>query len=245
MIDKDAIDAQEPTKHVPFDMQDEDDDSPAIATTSKEPSPFNAYPLGPEIDASISPDMRPDNQGHYQWNPDPQPNAYGVKMILDEFFKYTPASGGWMLYECCCERGFWKRNQSPANVRNCGCKVGPGRMDLMGETFHKLKVVGYQRGAGWKCECSCGKIRWANTTQLMNGLVKHCGDKACKGYRPAKEPAQLSARMLQDARQIKLGTGESIIDVIEALFYEGLKNRPDYQKHLSVQIVVDSESIEE
>lgn len=54
-----------------------------------------------------------------------------------------------------------------------------GRMDLTGQKFGKLTVIGFEEVRGkhacWKCKCSCGKISFVTTGNLRSGHTKSCG----------------------------------------------------------------------
>jgi hypothetical protein len=62
------------------------------------------------------------------------------------------------------------------NTRSCGCSR---RLDLTGERFGKLTVLGLNRvDAGltyWDCRCECGKKTITVGTKLSQGKSKSCG----------------------------------------------------------------------
>jgi len=57
---------------------------------------------------------------------------------------------------------------------------GPHVKDIRGQVFGRLTVLDYdgidRRGnARWKCQCSCGSIRYGMTANLVRGITKSCG----------------------------------------------------------------------
>ena len=54
-------------------------------------------------------------------------------------------------------------------------------MDLSGQRFGKLTVVsraesaGSRSGGSWLCRCDCGNERIVNTSRLLSGKLKSCG----------------------------------------------------------------------
>lgn len=55
------------------------------------------------------------------------------------------------------------------------------RIDLTGQLFGDLKVVGFSRpgpsGSFWNCECSCGSTKEVRSKHLRDGKVASCGCK--------------------------------------------------------------------
>lgn len=57
----------------------------------------------------------------------------------------------------------------------------PRKLNLLGQTFNSLKVVGEssQRdrrgGVMWICECECGNTTLASSSDLRSGHKKSCG----------------------------------------------------------------------
>lgn len=53
------------------------------------------------------------------------------------------------------------------------------KIDLMGQSFNYLTVVGYvgsnKTGSRWRCVCSCGKEAIVNSYKLRTGTTKSCG----------------------------------------------------------------------
>jgi hypothetical protein len=64
-------------------------------------------------------------------------------------------------------------------------------IDLTGQKFYMLSVVGKSTNAGtsteWECVCDCGKRRIANSQSLREGKVKSCG---CFKVKPTGRPKQ-------------------------------------------------------
>lgn len=63
--------------------------------------------------------------------------------------------------------------------RSCGC-LHANRADLLGKTFGRLLVVGYQPRDRdhpflWKCTCVCGETTFAKTRDLTSGSKRSCG----------------------------------------------------------------------
>lgn len=54
-----------------------------------------------------------------------------------------------------------------------------GAIDLTGQVFGRLKVVGVygviRRGLWWVCECECGNYKNVSSSRLRNGVTKSCG----------------------------------------------------------------------
>jgi len=57
----------------------------------------------------------------------------------------------------------------------------PKRVNLIGQTFNLLTVLDISskrdhRGSIlWKCQCQCGNITYASSTDLKSGHKKSCG----------------------------------------------------------------------
>ena len=52
--------------------------------------------------------------------------------------------------------------------------------ELVGQKFNRLTVLARAENnkygnRRWKCQCECGVITWALSTQLMSGHTKSCG----------------------------------------------------------------------
>jgi len=103
---------------------------------------------------------------------------------------------GFSYWLCKCECGgeikLDTRNIQRGTVRDCGCetRVKPGQRDLTGMRFGKLVcleptfVRGKSGGTVWKCQCDCGNVCEAVSTQLTQGYKKSCG---CLSHPPLKE----------------------------------------------------------
>ena len=103
---------------------------------------------------------------------------------------------GYSYWRCECECGgeisLDTRTLQRRTVRDCGCEtvVKPGQKDLTEVRFGSLvcKEPTDQRGPSggtiWKCECDCGNICYAVSTQLTHGYKKSCG---CLGHPPLKK----------------------------------------------------------
>jgi hypothetical protein len=71
------------------------------------------------------------------------------------------------------------------SARSCGCVrlgLGPLRphtIDLMGQRFGKLTVVGRARSRGktavWRCRCACGRFEDVRSDRLRTGHTTSCG----------------------------------------------------------------------
>lgn len=57
---------------------------------------------------------------------------------------------------------------------NCGCK---NKVDLVGNTYGELTVLGYNGNQTWYCICSCGSHKVLRTSSLVNNLIRSCGCK--------------------------------------------------------------------
>jgi len=93
---------------------------------------------------------------------------------------------GSIIWECICDcdlsrtcevNGVKLRN---GRKINCGCFHG-NRVDLIGERFGKLLVIGFKRDTVkgislWVCHCDCGGEKTiANTGDLTSGSTSSCG----------------------------------------------------------------------
>lgn len=99
---------------------------------------------------------------------------------------------GVAFWHCVCECGNEKDVRS-VSLRNgdstsCGCrwkewtKKSKNRKDsIIGQKFYFLTVLDRtNKNASngeiiWKCQCDCGNIHYASTSNLKNGSVKSCG----------------------------------------------------------------------
>lgn len=104
---------------------------------------------------------------------------------------------GYSVWKCCCECGgeilLDTRQLQRGTVRDCGCsgnKIKPGQKDLTGQRFGKLVCLeptgerGASGGTVWRCQCDCGNVCLAVSTQLTHGYKKSCG---CLSHPPLKD----------------------------------------------------------
>lgn len=91
----------------------------------------------------------------------------------------------WVKYECRCGNMFWSMT-TPSQTRNCRqagkeCRVGgegasSAQLQLHGKEWGSIKVIGHERGKGWKIRCRCGRERYIiSGTALATGAFKTCG----------------------------------------------------------------------
>lgn len=85
---------------------------------------------------------------------------------------------------CQCECGkktaVFTYNLKSGSTISCGCHLASKFIDLLGQRFGRLKVIGYippsgRRRGVWKCNCDCGKQTTAATSHLTTGLKQSCG----------------------------------------------------------------------
>jgi hypothetical protein len=89
---------------------------------------------------------------------------------------------GMATWECLCDCGntkvIPKNHLMQGLVRSCGCLRSP---DLRGQKFGRLTILEKTKrrdSAGeyyWKCQCDCGNITYAVSSNLKRGSVKSCG----------------------------------------------------------------------
>ena len=109
----------------------------------------------------------------------------------------TPGKkNGYSIWRCECDCGgeilLDTRTLQRRTVKDCGCisVVKPGQKDLTNRRFGSLVCIeptgerGPSGGTVWLCECDCGNLCKAVSTQLTQGYKKSCG---CIGHPPLKE----------------------------------------------------------
>lgn len=67
-------------------------------------------------------------------------------------------------------------------------------IDITGQRFGRLIVLGYVGKRYWKCKCNCGKIKDIRKDHLLNGKAQSCGClvKDCKSrYKHFKSNTRL------------------------------------------------------
>ena len=67
------------------------------------------------------------------------------------------------------------------------------RIDLTNQKFGQLTAIEYQSKAFWKCQCSCGAVTRALSTNLIRGRVKSCG---CSRKSEFKRERQIYSNMI-------------------------------------------------
>lgn len=90
----------------------------------------------------------------------------------------------WWLCRCDC------RNPNLVSVRrqslrqgttvSCGCKRHEMKVDLTGQRFNRLTVIGFfgrnqSHKASWRCRCDCGAEIVVDGYNLISGHTKSCG----------------------------------------------------------------------
>ena len=102
---------------------------------------------------------------------------------------------GYIVWLCRCDCGgsilLDTRALQRGAIRDCGCgKIKPGMKDLTGRRFGRLVCLepteqrAKSGGTIWRCQCDCGSICLAVSTQLTHGYKKSCG---CWGHPPLKD----------------------------------------------------------
>lgn len=93
------------------------------------------------------------------------------------------------LCVCICGKEFITKGTylKTGRTKSCGCVRVDKReitnakrfVDLEGKRFTRLKVIEMWKKVGdifyWRCRCRCGKIFFADGTQLKRGLCRSCG----------------------------------------------------------------------
>ena len=121
--------------------------------------------------------------------------GYTVGMLT--VVERTPEKkNGYSIWRCSCECGgeipLDTRTLQRRTVQDCGCetKVKPGQKDLTEVRFGSLvckeptDLRGPSGGTIWRCECDCGNICYAVSTQLTHKYKRSCG---CLGHPPLKD----------------------------------------------------------
>lgn len=103
---------------------------------------------------------------------------------------------GYRIWRCQCDCGTTvlldTRTLQRGTVSDCGCmtRVSPGQKDLTGHRFGRLVCLnptaerGRAGGTVWRCQCDCGGLCLAVSTQLTHGYKKSCG---CLSRPPRKD----------------------------------------------------------
>lgn len=104
-------------------------------------------------------------------------NRYGKLTVLA---LADTRKDGRVTWRCSCDCGGTKDVQGTrlrdGTVRSCGCVLSEVKRTLKpGDVFGRLTVVGYAERSKWRCECVCGSITVAHTSNLTRGASKSCG----------------------------------------------------------------------
>lgn len=103
--------------------------------------------------------------------------------------------GGYTVWNCQCDCGgsikLDTRCLQRQTVQDCGCitPTTPGQKDLRDRRFGRLTPLyptekRIRGNTVWVCQCECGNLCEAVSTQLTSGYKKSCG---CLGHPPLKE----------------------------------------------------------
>lgn len=109
-------------------------------------------------------------------------------------------------WRCLCDCGNYcyknssnlRRNKRNGTRESCGCFRN--NLDLTGQTFGKLQVIGFSKKCEkenkrlWNCRCECGETKEVSSSQLRRGEVTHCGC-FCK-YKVAELEGKRFGRLL-------------------------------------------------
>ena len=77
--------------------------------------------------------------------------------------------------------------------RKWALEIGPGAIDITGQTFNKLTVLGpvkrdLHKKILWLCLCICGKEVTTRALSLKRGKIKACGcDRPARGMSDSRE----------------------------------------------------------
>lgn len=105
---------------------------------------------------------------------------------------------GRTLLKCQCDCGnivyATSHELTSGNTKSCGCYAKDNnmnqRLDLTGETFGRLKVLGIDKKVGkriyWKCECQCGGRTSTLAYNLRSGITRSCGCYAKEAFEKSK-----------------------------------------------------------
>lgn len=66
------------------------------------------------------------------------------------------------------------------HTKSCGCLSKEKLIDIRGKKFGRWVVLNEpytptEKGASWKCKCSCGTIKQVNSNDLRKGISTSCG----------------------------------------------------------------------
>jgi hypothetical protein len=90
----------------------------------------------------------------------------------------TYIENGRSLSECICDCGNKKiiRSDSLTNktTKSCGCIT---KVDIIGNKYGRLTVIGRDHESRWLCKCDCGKETIVHSGNLKTGDTKSCGCK--------------------------------------------------------------------
>ena len=117
---------------------------------------------------------------------------FGRLTVLKKDSKQHKDKSAYWICQCDCGnttivKGASLRN---GNTTSCGCSR---RKNLIGQKFGHLTVIEYTNesssggSAIWKCQCDCGNITYASTTNLQCGYKKSCGCAPNLGCEKFKE----------------------------------------------------------
>ena len=108
----------------------------------------------------------------------------GILTVTDRTEKRV---SGYTVWRCLCECGgeveLDTRCLQRGSVTDCGCSsaVRPGMLDMSGMRFGMLVALepteerSKDGSAMWLCQCDCGNVCTANSSQLRSGQKKSCG----------------------------------------------------------------------
>lgn len=115
--------------------------------------------------------------------------TYGKLTVIEKYGKKNYNGHTQTTWLCKCECGNFTEATTNAlrtgKKVSCGCRIYEKRprgskQDLVGKQFGLLTVLRQtdkriQSCIAWKCQCTCGNICFASTTDLKTGQVKSCG----------------------------------------------------------------------
>jgi len=113
---------------------------------------------------------------------DEKGKRYGKLIVLE----YNKENLKW-LCQCDCGNKIYARGSELRRgaYTSCGCNHGGNKIreNITGKKFGKLTVLKYiDNRKGWKCQCECGNITYANITALKSGKRYSCGCTKDKKY---------------------------------------------------------------
>ncbi|MBR1454666.1 MAG: hypothetical protein IJ593_08520 [Lachnospiraceae bacterium] len=111
---------------------------------------------------------------------DNESSKYGIS--IGQHYGDWEVIGGVKDYKVMCRCSCGKEREVNIYTLKSGKSTGCGHamnkdriIDLTGQKFGELTVLGYVDNQQWKCKCSCGNIVIKHRNHLLDGRAKSCG----------------------------------------------------------------------